>query len=245
MSRTTVVDVPILKRGFHVHPRKGASLVEFATTLPGSRWTDHPADMQRTLTAISFAVNDYTSDDGRMALLAWAPWLVGTRGDPADDELDAMLVGVAGAAALRHCEPEMAARLAPAMAALTWREPADHGPLHNWWQRIHRRRSAVRLVGQAAAVLARTAHADDNLRQLLADAVNTTRRRAGLPAVTVSAAGHRSWPRAQLIEVQLRIPDGSESAYNHCTSIPLHWPAPLADAWAARVIELGDHTSNL
>ncbi|MEJ7744096.1 MAG: hypothetical protein WKF73_17085 [Nocardioidaceae bacterium] len=34
--------VPVLSRGKHRNPRKGACFMEFASFLAGERWSDHP-----------------------------------------------------------------------------------------------------------------------------------------------------------------------------------------------------------
>ncbi len=73
MGRTTVHDVAVLGRGSHLHPGKGACLLELTSTLPGGRWTDHPAAVDPVLAALARAVNDYTSDGARRALVPLAP----------------------------------------------------------------------------------------------------------------------------------------------------------------------------
>ena len=35
--------LPVLSRGKHRNPRKGACFMEFASLLAGERWSDHPA----------------------------------------------------------------------------------------------------------------------------------------------------------------------------------------------------------
>ena len=39
------VVLPILSRGKHRSPRKGACFMEFASLLAGERWSDHPAEV--------------------------------------------------------------------------------------------------------------------------------------------------------------------------------------------------------
>jgi hypothetical protein len=92
--REMVFKSRVLCRGNHTHPRTGACLVEFAGALPGGRWTDHPAGVQPVLAALARAINDATTDEARMALLPWAPWLVGTAGTPNHDI--AVRAGTAG-----------------------------------------------------------------------------------------------------------------------------------------------------
>jgi hypothetical protein len=218
VSRTSIIRTPILRRGRHRHPRGGACLLEFAATLPGGPWADHPVHVQPALAALARRVNDHTSDAARRALLPWAAWLVGTA---SEHDLDAALAARAGATALRHADPATAARLAPALT----------GP-------GTARGATRRLIRLAVATLAGAPHPDEELRALLADAVNITRDSAGLDPVVVDSTGFREWPATQPIEVELRIPDGSESAFYFCTALPGGWPPALAEAWSARADEL-------
>jgi hypothetical protein len=211
--------------------------MEFAATLSGGTWADNPVDVQPMLAALARRVNDNTSDEGRMALLPWAAWLVGTAGEHRDD-LDGVLGARVGATALRHADPATAARLAPAMAALAWPGAVQAGRVRAWRQAAGRRRGARRLIRLAVAALAGVAHSDETLRALLADAVNTTRDHDGLEPVVVDSTGYQQWPLTQPITVELRIPDGSESAYYFCTALPDRWPPALAEAWSARSDEL-------
>jgi hypothetical protein len=218
-------------------------LVEFAGTLPGG-WTDHPAVVQPVLAALARQVNDMTSDDGRMALLPWAAWLIGTAGAGVDESLDGILAVQAGAAALHHADIAAAARIAPAMAGLAWPAVGRAGRLRQWWRATVRRRDALRAVHLAVTAAASTKHPDDALRDLLAGAVDVVRRRQGLPTITVSTAGYRTWPRTQAIEVELRLPEGSESFEDYCTALPDQSLAALSQAWTARAEELRRCDSN-
>jgi hypothetical protein len=40
--------LPVLSRGKHRNPRKGACFMEFASLLAGERWSDHPATSTTT-----------------------------------------------------------------------------------------------------------------------------------------------------------------------------------------------------
>jgi hypothetical protein len=74
--------VPILSRGKHRNPRKGACFMEFASYLAGERWSDHPACTHPLLGAVARNVNDYTSDAGRSRLVELIPSVIGlTSGD--------------------------------------------------------------------------------------------------------------------------------------------------------------------
>ena len=57
--------IPVLSRGRHRTPRRGACFMEFASYLAGERWSDHPACTHGTLAHLARMVNDLTSDAGR------------------------------------------------------------------------------------------------------------------------------------------------------------------------------------
>jgi hypothetical protein len=247
----------VLCRGNHTHPRTGACLVEFAGALPGGRWTDHPAGVQPVLAALARAINDVTTDEARMALLPWAPWLVGTAGTLNHDiairagtagsrDYDiAVRAGAAGprdhdiavragAVALRHAGPSAAQRLAGAMAYVS-NLPEPAGKLSRWRQT----RAAVQIIRMSVAIVAADdRRADETLRTMLTEAVNMVRERDGLVTVDVPVTGYRTWPATQPIRVELCVPDGSESRYEYCAALPDDWPPPLAEAWAARLDEI-------
>jgi hypothetical protein len=81
--------VPILSRGKHRSPRKGACFMEFASLLAGERWSDHPACTHPLLAAVARHVNDYTSDAGRARLAELIPSVIGLTGE--DLHIDARI----------------------------------------------------------------------------------------------------------------------------------------------------------
>ena len=81
--------VPILSRGKHRNPRKGACFMELASYLAGERWSDHPACTHPLLAAAARDVNDYTSDAGRARLAELIPSVIGLTGG--DLHLDARI----------------------------------------------------------------------------------------------------------------------------------------------------------
>jgi hypothetical protein len=81
--------LPILSRGKHRSPRKGACFMEFASLLAGERWSDHPACTHPLLAAVARHVNDYTSDAGRSRLVPLIPSVIGLTGD--DLHIDARI----------------------------------------------------------------------------------------------------------------------------------------------------------
>ncbi len=73
--------VPILSRGKHRSPGKGACFMELASYLAGERWSDHPACTHPLLAAVARDVNDYTSDAGRARLAGLIPSAIGLVSD--------------------------------------------------------------------------------------------------------------------------------------------------------------------
>src|SRR2546430_6952780 len=81
--------VPLLSRGKHRNPRKGACFMELASVLAGERWSDHPACTHPLLAALARHVNDYTSDAGRRRLAELIPSVIGLTSD--DPRVDARI----------------------------------------------------------------------------------------------------------------------------------------------------------
>lgn len=73
--------VPVLSRGKHRNPRKGACFMEFASYLAGERWSDHPQCTHPLLAALARVVNDHTSDEGRQQLAPLIPSVIGLTSD--------------------------------------------------------------------------------------------------------------------------------------------------------------------
>jgi hypothetical protein len=83
MSTATPTLVPMLTRGKHRSPRKGACFMEFASYLAGERWSDHPHCTHPLLAAVARLVNDNTSDQARQRLTGLIPSVIGlTSADP-------------------------------------------------------------------------------------------------------------------------------------------------------------------
>lgn len=87
---TSVPDqLPVLSRGKHRSPRKGACFMEFASYLAGERWSDHPTCTHPLLAAVARHVNDSTSDEGRPRLAPLIPSVIGLVSD--DPHVDARI----------------------------------------------------------------------------------------------------------------------------------------------------------
>lgn len=87
MSYTQVPDLlPVLSRGKHRNPRKGACFMELASFLAGERWSDHPSCTHPLLAEVARQVNDRTTDAGRSRLAPLIPTVIGlTTDDPLVD----------------------------------------------------------------------------------------------------------------------------------------------------------------
>jgi hypothetical protein len=81
--------LPMLSRGKHRNPRKGACFMELASLLAGERWSDHPACTHPLLAAVARHVNDHTSDAARPRLAGLIPSVIGLTGD--DPHIDARI----------------------------------------------------------------------------------------------------------------------------------------------------------
>ena len=81
--------LPVLSRGRHRNPRKGACFMELAAYLAGERWSDHPACTHSLLASVARLVNDHTSDEGRPRLAELIPSVIGLTGD--DPHIDALI----------------------------------------------------------------------------------------------------------------------------------------------------------
>ena len=82
MNSFTAPDgVPVLSRGKHRSPRRGACFMEFASFLAGERWSDHPCCTHPLLAQLARQVNDVIGDEDRQQLVPLIPLVVGRRGD--------------------------------------------------------------------------------------------------------------------------------------------------------------------
>lgn len=82
MSSTSSPDLlPVLSRGKHRNPRRGACFMELASFLAGERWSDHPCCTHALLAEVARNVNDRTSDAERPLLAPLIPSVVGLTTD--------------------------------------------------------------------------------------------------------------------------------------------------------------------
>lgn len=82
MPNSEVPDLlPVLSRGKHRNPRKGACFMELASFLAGERWSDHPSCTHPLLGEVARQVNDRTTDAGRPRLAPLIPSVIGLTTD--------------------------------------------------------------------------------------------------------------------------------------------------------------------
>lgn len=212
-QRPTVPDLlPLLARGRHRSPRRGACFMELASYLAGERWSDHPACTHPLLARLARDVNDLTSDDARPRLAPLIPAVIGlVSTDRRWDHEIALLAACAAlpvapeerqralAVGILTCVRLMDADGVPADAPPRARARAalDDVPLAaRWAERFaaehgsgslahHPGPAVVDFAVQAVAGTGRP-DADDTLHRLLHDAVDVCRRLAGLEPVDAS-----------------------------------------------------------
>lgn len=104
MKSSPVPDgLPLLSRGRHRTPRRGASLTEVASLLAGEPWSDRPGCTHPLLAHLARLVNDHVSDAHRNELATLAADLADRRGD--DDTWVRLPVAVAASTILDVPEP--------------------------------------------------------------------------------------------------------------------------------------------
>jgi hypothetical protein len=81
--------MPVLSRGRHRNPRRGACFMEMASFLAGERWSDHPACTHPLLAELARLVNDSLTDRLRPRLMPLIPSVIGLTSD--DVHVDAAI----------------------------------------------------------------------------------------------------------------------------------------------------------
>jgi hypothetical protein len=82
--------MPVLSRGKHRSPRRGACFMEMASYLAGERWSDHPACTHPLLAHLARLINDTVTDTFRPQLIPMIPSVIGLNSD--DPHVDAAVV---------------------------------------------------------------------------------------------------------------------------------------------------------
>ena len=65
--------MPVLSRGKHRSPKKGACFMELASFLAGEAWSDHPTCTHPLLASMARDVNDHVDDYARTRLAPLIP----------------------------------------------------------------------------------------------------------------------------------------------------------------------------
>lgn len=92
--------MPILTRGKHRNPKRGACFMEFASYLAGEKWSDHPACTHPSLAALARLVNDWSTDSRRSRLAGLVPSVIGLTSSARDERIEIMIAVRAAAVAL-------------------------------------------------------------------------------------------------------------------------------------------------
>jgi hypothetical protein len=90
--------MPVLSRGKHRNPKKGACFMELASFLAGEPWSDHPSCTHSLLASLARDVNDHVGDDARTRLAPLIPDVIGL--NSIDPRVDAWIAREAALAAL-------------------------------------------------------------------------------------------------------------------------------------------------
>ena len=197
--------LPMLGRGRHRNPRRGACFMELASYLAGERWSDHPSCTHPLLARLARLVNDMTVDEERPRLAPLIPSVIGlTSADPRWDHEIALVAATmalpvapeerqrALAVGILTCERLLAAQSSVDRADLRERSRAalDAVPAATRWAErfvaAHGESRFTRHPGtdivdfsvQGVAVSGR-ADADELLRDMLTEAIAVCRRLAG------------------------------------------------------------------
>jgi hypothetical protein len=132
-TATSPESMPVLSRGKHRNPRRGACFMEMASFLGGERWSDHPACTHPLLAETARLVNDSVSDEFRARLVPLIPSVIGLTGD--DTQLDVAIALRATTAALPIAAESRQRVLATALlscervlAGLDGRDPGSLSP---------------------------------------------------------------------------------------------------------------------
>ncbi len=187
--------VPVLARGRHRTPRRGACFMEFASFLAGERWSDHPACTHPLLGLLARRVNDQISDAGRQQLTPLIPMVVGRRGD---DRTWLRLPVAVAASAILHV-PEATQRALAAGLIRAAEVCADLGPEMDLTGR--RAEAALELVPGAVAWVERLEVHDRISARTFAARSSPTIVRCAVEGVATSGGPHRDTRLRTLLEV--------------------------------------------
>ncbi|WP_433019539.1 hypothetical protein [Kribbella sp. CA-294648] len=158
--------LPILSRGRHRHPGKGACFMEYASLLAGTTWSDQPDCTHPLLALIAREVNDETSNPGRAHLVPLIPSVIGLK--PSDPRVSPALVACCVPLVVPVVSPlfrpTLTAAVRDAERLLTERETKTTAAYDAF--------AALALAGAIRAITDfRAPDADTLLRQVLTEAI--------------------------------------------------------------------------
>lgn len=209
--------LPMLARGKHRTPRRGACFMELASYLAGERWSDKPACTHPLLSHLARLVNDLTEDAERPRLATLVPAVIGLRSeDPQwDDELTLLAATRALPVVSEHhqralavgilsCERRRAERTGRAMELHpASRRALDAVPLADQWARAfvdkvgavgsHHPGSAVVEIATVGLATACVPDPSGMLHDLLADAITLCEHLAGREETARQPLEPRRW----------------------------------------------------
>lgn len=180
--------MPVLSRGRHRNPKRGACFMELASYLAGERWSDHPACTHPLLAALARLVNDNTSDANRGRLVGLVPSIIDLAGD--DLRVDARIALRCATTALPVSAAERQLALAVSvLAAEEMLARLDGSPPD---QPNSGRFSSIPLSEESQLAMAQVPHAAEQARRFSRAARITEkgfRRYAAPNAVQLSVVG--------------------------------------------------------
>ena len=198
MKSSSVPDgVPVLSRGKHRSPKRGACFMEFASFLAGERWSDHPSCTHPLLAQLARQVNDSLSDGDRQQLVPLIPMVVGRRGD----DRTWLTLPVAVASEVILDVPEDSQRVLAAGLLCAEQLCAEAVPAMPATQR--QIRTALALVPGAVAWVHRLSISPRITPRVFADRSAPTMIRCAVDGIVASAAPDRDLRLRTLLETAM------------------------------------------
>lgn len=195
MRTSTVPDgLPVLSRGRHRTPKRGACFMELASLLAGERWSDHPDCTHPLLGQLARQVNDLSSDEGRRLLTPLIPSVVGRRGD----DRTWFAVSVAVAARQIVNQPEATQRVLAAGLLRAEEVGLEHPDLIDVARQA---RSALDLVPGAVAWVERLDVRGGVSRRTFADRCAPTLVRCAVEGIATAGGPERDRRLRDLLEI--------------------------------------------
>jgi hypothetical protein len=222
MKSSSVPDgIPVLSRGKHRSPRRGACFMEFASFLAGEQWSDHPPCTHPLLAQLARQVNDSLSDGDRQQLVPLIPMVVGRRGD----DRTWLTLPVAVASEVIIDVPEEAQHVLAAGLLCAEQLCAEAVPGMPATQ--NQARAALDLVPGAVAWVHRLAISPRITPRVFADRSAPTMIRCAVDGIVESAAADRDLRLRTLLETAISTCPPSKPAAREA-EVPTAFPVTAA-----------------